>query len=321
MVVMSSPLAVDLAGRDLLRPSDFVPAESEAVLELAMELKARPRHEPLLPGRSLGLLFYKHSTRTRVSFAAGMTQLGGAAIPLEPEQMQLSRGESLHDTAEVLSRYLDAIAIRTYAQADLEAWAEASSIPIVNALTDEQHPCQALADVLTIRERLGGTDGVRIAWLGDGTNVLVSLAELGAQLGITTVAACPEGYDPPELAGTIVRDPREAVAGADVVVTDTWTSMGQEDGARAAAARPRAVPRRREAAEARASGRDRAALPARASGRGDRGRRALRPAVGRVGRSREPPARAEGAARAAARRVASGDKTLTQATGAAPSTF
>jgi ornithine carbamoyltransferase len=230
MVVMSSPLAVDLAGRDLLRPSDFVPAESEAVLDLAMELKTRPRHEPLLPGRSLGLLFYKHSTRTRVSFAAGMTQLGGAAIPLEPEQMQLSRGESLHDTAEVLSRYLDAIAIRTYAQTDLEAWAEASSIPIVNALTDEQHPCQALADVLTIRERLGGTDGVRVAWLGDGTNVLVSLAELGAQLGITTVAACPEGYDPPELAGTIVRDPREAVAGADVVVTDTWTSMGQEDG-------------------------------------------------------------------------------------------
>ena len=157
MVVMSSPLAVDLAGRDLLRPSDFVPAESEAVLDLAAELKAGPRHEPLLPGRSLGLLFYKHSTRTRVSFAAGMTQLGGAAIPLEPEQMQLSRGESLHDTAEVLSRYLDAIAIRTYAQADLEAWAEASSIPIVNALTDEQHPCQALADVLTIRERLGGT--------------------------------------------------------------------------------------------------------------------------------------------------------------------
>ena len=196
MVVMSSPLAVDLAGRDLLRPSDFVPAESEAVLDLAAELKAGTRHEPLLPGRSLGLLFYKHSTRTRVSFAAGMTQLGGAAIPLEPEQMQLSRGESLHDTAEVLSRYLDAIAIRTYAQADLEAWAEASSIPIVNALTDEQHPCQALADVLTIRERLGGTDGVRIAWLGDGTNVLVSLAELGAQVGITTVAACPEGYEP-----------------------------------------------------------------------------------------------------------------------------
>ena len=233
MVGMSSPLAVHLAGRDLLRPSDFVPAENEAVLDLAAELKAAPRHEPLLPGRSLGLLFYKHSTRTRVSFAAGMTQLGGAAIPLEPEQMQLSRGESLHDTAEVLSRYLDAIAIRTYAQADLEAWAEASSIPIVNALTDEQHPCQALADVLTIRERLGGTDGVRVAWLGDGTNVLVSLAELGAQLGITTVAACPEGYDPSNnlLQGiTIVRDPREAVAGADVVVTDTWTSMGTEDG-------------------------------------------------------------------------------------------
>ena len=225
---MKTELSVELAGRDLLRPSDFAPAENEAVLDLASRLKAGPKYDRLLPGRTLGLLFFKHSTRTRVSLAAGIAQLGGTAIPLDPHELQLARGESLSDTARVLSSYLDAIAVRTYAHADLEEWAEAASIPVVNALTDEQHPVQALADVLTIRERLGGTDGVRVAWLGDGTNVLVSLAELGAQLGMTTVAACPRGYDPPELEGVIVRDPREAVAGADVLVTDTWTSMGEE---------------------------------------------------------------------------------------------
>jgi ornithine carbamoyltransferase len=232
MDLLTQPLPVELTGHDLLRPSDLVPAESEAVLALAARLKTRPRHEPLLPGRTLGLLFFKPSTRTRVSFAAGMTQLGGAAIPLHPEELQLSRGESLADTARVLSGYLDAIAIRTYAHRDVEEWAEAASIPVLNALTDEQHPCQALADALTIRERVGGTEGVRIAWVGDGTNVLVSLAELGSQLGITIVAACPPGYEPSDDASLrsfeLVRDPREAVAGADVVVTDTWTSMGHK---------------------------------------------------------------------------------------------
>ena len=149
-----SALAVSLAGRDVLRSSDLAAAETEAVLDLAAELKL-DRYEPRLPGRTLGLLFKKPSTRTRVSFAVAISQLGGAAVPLQPEELQLSRGESLADTARVLSSYLDAIAIRTFAEAELEEWAEAASIPIVNALTDEEHPCQALADVLTIRERFG----------------------------------------------------------------------------------------------------------------------------------------------------------------------
>jgi len=225
-----APLELSLAGRDLLRISDLAPAEAEAVLDLAVELRARPK-QPLLAGATLGLYFAQHSTRTRVSFAAGMTQLGGAALALAPEELQLSRGESLADTARALSRYLDALAVRTHDHAELEAWAEWASIPVVNALTAEEHPCQALADALTIRDRLGGLEDVRVAWVGDGSNVLVSLAALGERLGYRVVAACPRGYEPP--AGLadgleLLRDPREAVEGADVVVTDTWVSMGQE---------------------------------------------------------------------------------------------
>jgi ornithine carbamoyltransferase len=218
-------LTLSLAGRDVLRSSDLLPEETLAVLDLAEELKL-DRYEPRLPGRTLGLLFKKPSTRTRVSFAVAIAQLGGTAVPLIPEEMQLSRGESLEDTARVLSSYLDAIAIRTFWQSEIETWAEASSIPIVNALTDAEHPCQALADVLTIRERLGGIDGVRIAWLGDGTNVCVSLAVLAEQLGMSVAAACPAGYEPRGV--EVVRDPREAARGAHVLVTDTWTSMGRE---------------------------------------------------------------------------------------------
>jgi ornithine carbamoyltransferase len=218
-------LTVSLAGRDLLRIGDLVPAEAEAILDLAAELRDNPK-QPLLPGATLGLYFSKHSTRTRVSFSAGMTQLGGAAIALSPEELQISRGESLPDTARALSRYLDALAVRTHAHEELEAWAEFASIPVINALTAEEHPCQALADALTIRDRLGQLEGVRVAWVGDGSNVLVSLDALGSLLGFEVVAASPEGYEAPGVA--TVRDPREAVAGADVVVTDTWISMGQE---------------------------------------------------------------------------------------------
>jgi ornithine carbamoyltransferase len=219
-----APLDVSLAGRDLTRIADLVPAEAEAILDLAARLKLEP--EPLLPGKTLGLLFGKPSTRTRVSFAVAIAQLGGACVPLQPEELQLSRGESLEDTARVLSRYLDVLAIRTFAQSDVDAWADAASIPVINALTDEEHPCQALADALTIRERLGGSEGVRVAWLGDGTNVLVSLAALAPMLGMEVIAASPLGY---EAAGVeTVRDPREAARDADVLVTDTWTSMGQE---------------------------------------------------------------------------------------------
>ena len=218
-------LTVSLVGRDLLRISDLVPAEADAILDLAVELRAEPK-QPLLSGATLGLYFSKHSTRTRVSFSAGIAQLGGVAIPLTPEELQISRGESLPDTARALSCYLDALAVRTHEHTELEAWAEWASVPVINALTADEHPCQALADALTIRDRLGGLDGVRVAWVGDGSNVLASLAALGDLLGYEVVAACPDGYEAPGV--ETVRDAREAVSGADVVVTDTWISMGQE---------------------------------------------------------------------------------------------
>jgi ornithine carbamoyltransferase len=218
-------LTVALAGRDLLRIRDLAPEEAEAILDRAVQLRKSPK-QPLLPGATLGLYFSKHSTRTRVSFSVGMTQLGGAAVALSPEELQLSRGESLPDTARALSRYLDAIAVRTHEHAELEAWAEWASIPVINALTAHEHPCQALADALTIRDRIGTLRGVRVAWVGDGSNVLVSLAALGELLGYEVVAASPAGYEAPDV--ETIRDPREAVDGADVVVTDTWISMGQE---------------------------------------------------------------------------------------------
>jgi ornithine carbamoyltransferase len=214
-----------MAGRDLLRISDLVPDDAETILDRAVELRAEPK-QPLLAGATLGLYFAKHSTRTRVSFSAGIAQLGGIAIPLTPEELQLSRGESLHDTALALSRYLDVLAVRTHPHEELEAWAEHATIPVINALTALEHPCQALADALTIRDRLGSLDGVRVAWVGDGSNVLTSLAALGELLGYDVVAASPAGYEAPSVA--TVSDVREAVEGADVVVTDTWISMGQE---------------------------------------------------------------------------------------------
>ena len=225
-LVMTTPLEVSLAGRDFLRSSDLVPAEAEAILDHAVELRGNPK-QPLLPGATLGLYFAKHSTRTRVSFSAGMAQLGGAAIHLAPEELQLSRGESLPDTARALSKYLDALAVRVHSHDELEEWAHWASIPVINALTAEEHPCQALADALTMRDRLGSLEGVRVAWVGDGSNVCTSLARLGLLLGYEVVAACPEGYEP-AVDVQLVRDPREAVRAADVIVTDTWVSMGQE---------------------------------------------------------------------------------------------
>src|SRR3954453_4456651 len=222
---MTTPLEISLAGRDFLRSSDLVPAEAEAILDRAVELRLNPK-QPLLPGATLGLYFAKHSTRTRVSFSAGMVQMGGAAVHLAPEELQLSRGESLPDTARALSGYLDALAVRVHSHAEVEEWAHWASIPVINALTADEHPCQALADALTMRDRLGSLDGVKVAWVGDGSNVLVSLASLGNLLGYEVVAASPPGYEAPGV--TTVHDAREAVAGADVVVTDTWISMGQE---------------------------------------------------------------------------------------------
>ena len=221
-------VVTSLKGRDFLRVRDFTREELERVLDLAAELKANP--QPLLPQRTLGLIFGQPSTRTRISFATGMVQLGGGFVTLTPDEMQLSRGESLYDTAHVLSRYLDALAIRVLSHLELEAWAEAADIPVINALTQVEHPCQALADVLTIRERVGALDGLRIGWVGDGTNVLDSLAELASLLGAEVVAACPEGYEPASSSLFLVRDPREAAAGADVLVTDIWVSLGDEAG-------------------------------------------------------------------------------------------
>ena len=217
---------VSLKGRDFLRIRDFSREELESVLDLADELKANP--QPLLPQKTLGLVFGQPSTRTRISFATAIIQLGGGFLTLTPDEMQLSRGESVFDTAHVLSRYLDAIAIRVLSHDDLQAWADAADIPVINALTSVEHPCQALADVLTIREHMGALDGLRIGWVGDGTNVLDSLAELASMVGVEVVAACPQGYEPASGHLTLVRDPREAAQGADVLVTDIWVSLGQE---------------------------------------------------------------------------------------------
>jgi ornithine carbamoyltransferase len=224
-------LTVELQGRSLIRVSDWAAAELEAVLDLADELKAaRAAHEPhrLLEGRTLGLLFRKHSTRTRVSLEVAAAHLGATALYLPGEQLQLARGEPVGDTARVLSRYLDAVAIRTFAHAELEEFADASSIPVVNALTDAAHPLQALADLQTMRERFGTLDGLRVAWIGDGNNVCASLAEACSLLGAELVCAAPAGFEPTGEVD-VCSDPREAVAGAQVVVTDVWTSMGQED--------------------------------------------------------------------------------------------
>jgi len=231
-VPLPAALSLDLRGRSLTRIRDWTAAEIEAVLDLADELKVQQRErEPhrLLEGRTLGLLFRKHSTRTRVSLEVAAAHLGATALYLPGEQLQLERGESVEDTARVLSRYLDALAVRTHEHAEVETFAAVSGVPVVNALTDEAHPLQALADLQTIRERLGTLEGVRVGWVGDGTNVCVSLAEACALLGAELTCAAPPGYEPNDPSIRLVRDPREAVQGAHVLVTDVWVSMGQED--------------------------------------------------------------------------------------------
>jgi ornithine carbamoyltransferase len=239
-------IAVALKGRDFLRVNDWAPDELLFVLELADRLKARQRERiehRHLEGRTLGMIFQKPSTRTRVSFEVGMFHLGGTALYLAAGDLQLGRGETIKDTARVLSRYLDAIMIRTFAQSVVDELAAHADIPVINGLTDEFHPCQALADVMTIRERLGEFDGVRVAYLGDGNNVCHSLMVACAKLGMDFVAATPEGYEPAEevvgwareaasASGGSVElehDPRAAAEGADVLYTDVWTSMGQDE--------------------------------------------------------------------------------------------
>ena len=235
-----------LKGRDFTRVADWTGEELERTLDLADELKQQQKRREqhhLLPGRTLGMIFQKPSTRTRVSFEVGIAQLGGTGLYLSAGDLQLGRGETLKDTATVLSRYLDAIMIRTFAQKDVEELARHASIPVINGLTDSAHPCQALADVMTIRERLGRLEGVTVAYLGDGNNVCASLMVAAAKLGLNFRAATPEGYEPSVEAVELAReaaaqrgatiellaDSREAAAGADVLYTDVWTSMGQEE--------------------------------------------------------------------------------------------
>jgi ornithine carbamoyltransferase len=229
-----------LRGRDYLEVDDLTVEELGGLLDLADRLKAMQRaRRPhrLLPERSLAMIFERASTRTRVSFEVGMHQLGGSAVPLTASQTQLGRGESLADTGRVLSRYVDAIVFRTGPHERLVELAEATDVPVVNALTERHHPCQALADVQTLRERLGRLAGKRLAWFGDGdNNVCRSLTAAAAMLGMTVVIAAPEGYRPStdELAAaggdiSVADDPAEAAAGAHALVTDVWTSMGQEE--------------------------------------------------------------------------------------------
>ena len=235
-----------LKGRDFTRVADWTGEELEHTLDLADELKEQQKRREqhhLLAGRTLGMIFQKPSTRTRVSFEVGIAQLGGTGLYLSAGDLQLGRGETLKDTATVLSRYLDAIMIRTFAQEDVEELARHASIPVINGLTDSAHPCQALADVMTIRERLGRLEGVTVAYLGDGNNVCASLMVAAGKHGLNFRAATPEGYEPSVEAVELAReaaaqrgatvellaDPGKAASGADVLYTDVWTSMGQEE--------------------------------------------------------------------------------------------
>src|SRR5262245_58043475 len=231
--------------KDLLDVAAIGKAELESLLSSANRLKDKLRRgvpHPLLPGKTLGLLFQKPSTRTRVSFEAGMNHLGGYAMVLPMADIQLSRGESVADTARVLSRYLDAIVIRTYDHAIVEEWAREATIPVINGLTDLSHPCQALSDLLTIREKKGRLKGIKIAYIGDGNNVANSLIEAAAKMGMTITLGCPVGYQPEQhvvdrargeaaTTGAVIelgQDPYDAVKEADVVYADVWISMGRE---------------------------------------------------------------------------------------------
>ena len=237
---------VELKGRSFTRVASWSRDELATLLDLADELKAERARRPelrVLPGRTIGLIFHKPSTRTRVAFEVGIAELGGMALFLPAAELQLARGESFRDTAVVLSRFLSALMIRTFEQEEIEEFAEHASIPVINGLTDETHPLQALADAMTLRERFGGLAGLRVAYVGDGNNVCHSLMRIAARFGAEFVAATPKGYEPnpgfvaaaTDDAGTnggsvtVVHDPREAADGAHALYTDVWVSMGQDD--------------------------------------------------------------------------------------------
>ena len=223
---------------DFLAIPDYSRDQLLALFDLAERMRSGEFTEKPLAGKSLAMIFMKASTRTRVSFEVGTWQLGGHALFLSPRDVQLGRGEPVADTARVLSRYVDGIMIRTFAHAEVEELAKFATVPVINGLTDLLHPCQVLADLLTVRQHLGSTDGRRVAWIGDGNNMANSWINAAYRLGFDLTLACPEGYDPdPQILKRaqavadvrVVRDPAEAAEGADVVNTDVWASMGQED--------------------------------------------------------------------------------------------
>lgn len=226
--------------KHLLKMSDLSMADINEILNLADQLKYENKHHiahPHLAGKTLGMIFQKSSTRTRVSFEVGMVQLGGHPLFLSSNDLQIGRGEPVQDTARVLSRYLDGIMIRTFAQQEVEDLARFGSIPVINGLTDYAHPCQVLADLMTIREHKGDLTGLKLAFIGDGNNMANSLIVGGLTMGMKVSVACPEGYrpDPKVLAFAegnlnfvLTADPMTAAKNADVIYTDVWASMGQE---------------------------------------------------------------------------------------------
>ncbi|WNS42681.1 ornithine carbamoyltransferase [Paenibacillus sp. MMS20-IR301] len=238
-------IAAQLKGRDLLELNDYSPEEITYLIELAIELKRKQKngevYQPLL-GKTIGLIFEKSSTRTRVSFEVGMYQLGGHALFLSKNDIQLGRGETVGDTAQVMSRYLDGIMIRTFGHDKVEELARYASVPVINGLSDLAHPCQVLADYQTVYEHKGKLKGLKLAYIGDGNNMAHSLLIGGAKLGVHVSIAGPEGYGPDaavvaearEIAKgtgsviTVTRSPQEAVQDADVIYTDVWASMGFE---------------------------------------------------------------------------------------------
>jgi ornithine carbamoyltransferase len=228
----------DRPHRDLLQIPDFSARELEKLFALAESMRNGKYRKKPLAGKSLAMIFMKSSTRTRVSFEVGAWQLGGHALFLSPRDVQLGRGEPIADTARVLSRYVDGIMIRTFAHSEIDELAKYASVPIINGLTDLVHPCQVLADLLTVRQFLGGYKGKRFAWIGDGNNMANSWINAAYALGFELTLACPEGYDPnaeileraqSKAKVRVVRDPMEAAKDAHVINTDVWASMGQEE--------------------------------------------------------------------------------------------
>lgn len=238
-------IALGLKGRDFIALIDYTPEELRYLIQQAIELKRMQKagevYQPLR-GKTLGMIFEKNSTRTRVSFEVGMYQLGGQALFLSGQDLQLGRGETIMDTAQTLSRYLNGIMIRTYAHKTVIELARGATIPVINGLTDLMHPCQALADYQTIYEKKGKLEGLKLAYIGDGNNMSHSLMMGGSKLGVHVAVATPEGYEPDEeivkmsqeqaeqTGGriTLHRDPKEAAADADIIYTDVWASMGFE---------------------------------------------------------------------------------------------